>query len=107
MTKQRREVLHQLGEENKARSLRATIVEPDFWADTAPGDVALTRAVLGDPKGFAVAEGHYLASFRNRSTVRERNSVIEHLRDLRALLPAKASATVDGMLERLEAAASQ
>ncbi len=106
-TKQRRDVLGQLDEENKARSPRATIVEPDFWADTAPGDVALTRAVLGDPKGFAVAEGHYLAAFRNRSTVRERNSVIEHLRDLRALLPAKASATVDGMLERLEAAASQ
>ena len=106
MTKQGRDVLRQLDEDNQPRSPRATIVKPDFWADTAPGDVALTRAVLGDPTMYAVAETHYLAAFCNRSTVRERNSVIEHLRDLGALLPTKASTTVDGMLERLEAVAS-
>ncbi len=62
---------------------------PDFWADTAFADAAVSRAlVFGEP--LCAAEDGYRRAFDNRSTVRERDSVLDHLRDLVALLPTGA-----------------
>jgi hypothetical protein len=78
---------------------------PDFWADAAQGDLALTRAVLDMTKTKGIAAGQllaakkpYLRAFKHRSTVRERDSVLDHLRDLVDLMPDKRSAANLGTL---------
>ena len=60
----------------------------DFWDDARHGDVALTRGLFdsGSPDSYAEAREHYVAAFRNRSAVRERSSVLDHLRDLAEIL---------------------
>lgn len=72
----------------------------DFWTDAALGDVTVTEAVLyarSDDttkrmfreRTFMDAVEPYKAAFENRSTVRERDSVLDHLRDLAALMEEK------------------
>ena len=65
---------------------------PDFWADTAIADAALSRALMcGEEADFEkvlqAAGIGYRRAFDNRSTSRERDSVLDHLDDLALLHP--------------------
>ncbi len=71
----------------------------DFWAETAIADVAISRAVvLGEE--FTAAEDGYRRAFYNRSTVREHDSVLDHLRDLEVLFP-KRKAEIQELIQKL------
>jgi hypothetical protein len=64
----------------------------DFWGRAAAGDRALTRLMVAgtdDDRTAAATElvDHYTDAFRRRSTYSERSSSIDHLCDLRDLLP--------------------
>ena len=83
------------------RSDRATLlpeVAPDFWTRAAVGDRLVTEQLvaaaaagrggtLPEDAGALISDA-YLKAFRLRSSGRERDSVLSHLRDLCDLLPA-------------------
>ncbi len=66
----------------------------DFWEDAENGDIALTRMVYDagrsdTPVTADIAVSHYLAAFNNRSSVRERDSVLDHVVDLLDIVTAR------------------
>ncbi len=60
----------------------ASEIEEDFWARVTLVDLALTRAVLDHEADLSGLEARYRAAFRTRSSRRDRDSVIDHLRDI-------------------------
>lgn len=56
--------------------------DEQFWARVAVADVCLTRAVLGDPVDVDRLEEEYRLAFDTRSSRRDRDSVVDHLRDI-------------------------
>jgi beta-lactamase superfamily II metal-dependent hydrolase len=80
----------------------------DFWARVALGDRALTRLMLaGDQAERDSATksllNHYREAFRGRSTYAERSSSVDHLSDLREVLPDndERKPCLDGVLKEL------
>jgi beta-lactamase superfamily II metal-dependent hydrolase/tetratricopeptide (TPR) repeat protein len=75
----------------QAEPLLASIDEPagqDYWARATAADGLLTRAVLDrrfDQATITELDGAYTAAFRTRSSRRERDSTIDHVRDIARL----------------------
>ena len=78
----------------------------DFWIDAGLGDISITRAVFTQSDQFDGATEPYRTAFKNRSTVRERLSVLDHLRDLVALKPGQAAhvRNLEALISSLESA---
>jgi hypothetical protein len=78
----------------------------EYWEAAAAGDAALTDLMTTDVSSLADVGQRlarcYLDAFEGRSTWRERSSTIDHLRDLRDLLP-----TTDDRRARLDEALRQ
>lgn len=93
-------------DDSKPRSHRAA---DDFWIDAGLGDSSITRAVFTRGVHFDSATKPYTTAFKNRSTVRERMSVLDHLRDLVALAPPNSEdvKTLTRLIATLETAAKQ
>lgn len=78
----------------------------DYWEVAGVADTLVTYAVailappgIDDPLGQARAR--YAAAFRLRSTVRQRDSALEHLEDLRRLVPDGEAQRYADLLEEL------
>ena len=104
------------------RTLVATLPEPppgasapipaeppdDFWTDTTPADIALTRLMLFAPTGAALQAAittvvdRYTDPFENRSTIRTRQSITRHICDLAALANASCSDNLNEVAQRLQ-----
>ena len=74
-----------------------------YWELAAIGDTIVTAVVVGKAlSGKAVqladAKAQYLAAFNLRSTVRQRESALDHLADLARLLPADRGKGFDDLL---------
>jgi tetratricopeptide (TPR) repeat protein len=78
----------------------------DFWTDAALGDVGVTKAVLGPDRSvkqsLESAKQHYQLAFDNRSAIRNRDSVLDHLRDLGRLLPKERADAIGQLVQDLE-----
>ena len=81
----------------------------DFWQRVMLADLALTRYLLGEPADLHRLEGLYLDAFATRSSRRDRDTVVDHLRDVgelqrgssltdlaRSLLPGAARGVAGG-----------
>jgi len=84
----------------------------DYWETAAVADTLLTFAVadlpldgVADP--LAEAARRYEAAFGLRSTVRQRDSVLEHLEDLRRLVPAEKEEAFRTVITALRQAGEQ
>jgi hypothetical protein len=82
-------------------------VHPDFWSDATPADLLLTRAVLDVeteqlPEALNEVEQQFAVRFRNRSTVRKRLSVVQHIRDLGKLIGGERGAAFNDLADRLD-----
>jgi len=103
--KQTRAALDKLEEQLDKDTATRTKAQ-DFWADAARGDLAVSRLVVnsggkaGRRATLEEAEKCYRAAFENRSSVRERDSVIDHLRDLAILMPARRR-ELEELIDRL------
>jgi tetratricopeptide (TPR) repeat protein len=83
--------------------------DPDFWQRAAAGDAALTRLVTGElskevpdlDARVREATTKYSEAFELRSSWRERDSVLEHIRDLTALSGGATSDALGTLLEKL------
>ncbi|MGI8685289.1 MAG: CHAT domain-containing protein [Acidimicrobiales bacterium] len=67
---------------DKALAAREQGGDEQFWTRVAVADVSLTRAVLGDPVDVDRLEDEYRRAFDTRSSRRDRDSVVDHLRDI-------------------------
>ena len=82
---------------------------PDFWSDSNLPHLALTQAVLDHElvgaeltAALEVVGDQYLGPFENRSTIRKRQSAMQHVADLAALLPEQRRAPFDELAKRLD-----
>lgn len=81
----------------------------DYWQIAGVADTLITYSVANlKPDGIddplKEAEGRYLDAFRLRSTVRQRDSALEHLEDLRRLVPPDGAERYQQVAERLRKA---
>lgn len=58
-----------------------------FWARVTTADVSLTRSVLGGISDMGRLEAEYRRAFATRSSRRDRDSAMDHLRDVADLRP--------------------
>ena len=78
--------------------------DQDYWQVAALGDLALTEAILrqdGRDKHLREAGESYIAAFELRSSVRQRDSAIDHLKDLAELFDGDLSEALDALAEDL------
>lgn len=57
----------------------------DFWARVTVADLSLTRHLLGEAVDLPQLEADYAWAFATRSSRRDRDSVVDHLRDVAEL----------------------
>ena len=80
----------------------------DFWTDTTPADIALTRLMLFAETGealqaaIATVVDRYTDPFRNRSTIRARQSIKRHICDLATLAGASCRDNLNEVVRQLE-----
>ncbi|MDP9388507.1 MAG: CHAT domain-containing protein [Actinomycetota bacterium] len=70
-----------------------------FWERVVAADLALTRFLLGEPTDPAQLENEYRWAFATRSSRRDRDSVVDHLRDVAAV---RGGATLAELARRLD-----
>lgn len=56
-----------------------------FWERVVSADLSLTRCLLGEPTDLGQLESEYRWAFATRSSRRDRDSVVDHLRDIAAV----------------------
>ena len=79
---------------------------PGYWETAEVADTLLTYAIAGKKRQgvsdvLKEAEARYETAFRLRSTVRQRDSVLDHLEDLRRVVPEDQANGYQGMIDTL------